>query len=394
MGRPRRANHGLFINGLRCDIPSGELKEFLFDLLDDLNIPIKKSYIKILPQKDKKIAFVDLMNEGNTAEALKHLGSEKKRNRLAVDFDFYANDNDFCIRRINPNYGADSDIRFGNNNNGLKAEHGSSSNIYHGVSAQSIPESNRGNARLITIDKGISVQSFAARPTNKDVMFMKGKPLDAATSVSGLMPVVQRKFYHYNEILGSETRVVEFKEGKGNYKNKTLGEHVGMYVCGFANTQEGGTLFMGVTDRGQAQGITCNHAEEDQIRLRIDEAVKSIEPPILPNMYSVAFSPVLCTGTFSDNLKVIEVCVHPGESHEELYEFQGKVYVRRDGSVQNFKLKDIKEWARQKAAKERALSSSIEQQLDVVTLQLQEIQTHIQNNPRSKKKKSKTCAIL
>lgn len=58
-------------------------------------------------------------------------------------------------------------------------------------------------------------------------------------------------FYKLGEIVGRETRHHEFKAGGMTYKDRGwLQETVGKYICGFLNSGEGGTLYIGVNDAG------------------------------------------------------------------------------------------------------------------------------------------------
>lgn len=66
------------------------------------------------------------------------------------------------------------------------------------------------------------------------------------------VPVVEEQFYTEGMNLGNETRDKEFKEGGGIYKDlRILGDHVDKYMCGFLNSSQQGTLFIGVKDSGK-----------------------------------------------------------------------------------------------------------------------------------------------
>ncbi|KAK6167774.1 hypothetical protein SNE40_021725 [Patella caerulea] len=368
-------NHGIFINGLRTTMKKGKLKELINQMIYELNVKIPKSRTRVIEQKSKTFAFVNFDDSQTLDYVLYHLHSEESRRK--VNFDFYSISQclkDFYITRQK------------NNNNSPRVQPKDK------INDRNIDYSNNGlqlqGQEKSTVEAGTSISSLTKSSGSH---IAKGRSLDAATSVSGLTPSVTGKFYRLNDKLGNETRNVEFKEGRGNYKHSVLNEHVGKYVCGFINSLEGGTLFVGVNDKGLIQGVICSQQEEDCLRLKIDQAIKQIDPSIFPQMYSVSFIPVLNNGTFSDNLKVIEVNVHPSEPHDELYEFKGSVYVRRDGSIQSLKPKDIKAWAKKKAADDLATNRSVKEQLDDMTSRLQELQTHIKE---TKEKKSTICLLL
>jgi len=165
---------------------------------------------------------------------------------------------------------------------------------------------------------------------------------------------MHRLFYKAGEIVGAETRFLEFKQGRGSYLDKQLREHVARYTCGFLNS-EGGTLLIGIRDSGLVEGVTCDHAQEDQYRLHIDGVIKMISPTIFSHMYDVYFAPVLdkeCNAI--KNVKVIEVSVVAGAS-DRLYETpEGHVFMRRDGSLQGpLQARHIQEWTRCKILQEQ-----------------------------------------
>ena len=56
--------------------------------------------------------------------------------------------------------------------------------------------------------------------------------------------------YYEGQLLGNETRNKEFKKGGPGYLKKILKEDVAKYVCGFLNSREAGTLYIGVSDDG------------------------------------------------------------------------------------------------------------------------------------------------
>lgn len=57
-------------------------------------------------------------------------------------------------------------------------------------------------------------------------------------------------YYKEDDYLGNEKRNREFKHGGGDYIEKTLKKDVSKYLCGFLNSLETGTLYIGVADTG------------------------------------------------------------------------------------------------------------------------------------------------
>ncbi|XP_071143424.1 golgin subfamily A member 6-like protein 6 [Mytilus edulis] len=158
--------------------------------------------------------------------------------------------------------------------------------------------------------------------------------------------------YVLGEKIGSESRNREFKRGGGKYAYDHLKTDVGVYVCAFLNSEEEGTLFIGVNDEGTVEGIECEQRKEDIIRKDIiDPGIRAIKPDIFPKSYTVKFTHVCDKNKWQiGNLKVIEITVKKVEQLTQLYEvFDGKVYIRRDGSKQGpLKLNQIQEWHNQK----------------------------------------------
>ena len=65
-------------------------------------------------------------------------------------------------------------------------------------------------------------------------------------------------------------------------------------------------------------GFSCPQSKEDHYRLLIDEALKSIEPPIFTDAYTVCFKPIMeDTGQLSGN------SVHMSLSLSAFFSFSG-----------------------------------------------------------------------
>ena len=76
--------------------------------------------------------------------------------------------------------------------------------------------------------------------------------VSVTTSTPGTGTGMAIGFYRLGETVGRESRHSEFKQGGMAHKDRTwLQDTVGKYVCGFLNSSEGGTLYIGVNDRGK-----------------------------------------------------------------------------------------------------------------------------------------------
>jgi len=212
--------------------------------------------------------------------------------------------------------------------------------------------------------------NFTVAPTSLNTedlihQYFESKSDSHLTSKPNKQFPMHKLFYKEGEIVGAETRFLEFKQGRGSYMDRQLREHVAKYTCGFLNS-EGGTLLIGVRDSGLVEGISCDHSQEDQYRLHIDSVIKMISPTIFSHMYEVYFAPVLdqdCNAL--KNIRVVEVSVIAGES-DRLYETpEGHVYMRRDGSLQGpLHAKHIQEWTRcrilqEQKRKEEAITATL-----------------------------------
>ncbi|XP_063406098.1 golgin subfamily A member 6-like protein 1 [Mytilus trossulus] len=159
--------------------------------------------------------------------------------------------------------------------------------------------------------------------------------------------------YFHGDKIGSESRNREFKKGGGNYSYDHLKTDVSVYVCAFLNSEEEGTLFIGVNDEGIVEGIECEQRKEDIIRKDIiDRGIKAITPEIFPKNYTVKFTHVCDENKRQiGTLKVIEITVKKVEQLTQLYEVVNVgVYIRRDGSKQGpLKVNQIQEWHNQKS---------------------------------------------
>ncbi|XP_041479183.1 schlafen-like protein 1 [Lytechinus variegatus] len=207
-------------------------------------------------------------------------------------------------------------------------------------------------------------------------------------------------FFEKGQHLGSETRILEFKEM--SYLNiQYLKQIVARYVCAFLNSS-GGTLMFGVDDKGNVQGTPMSHKQEDDVRLAIDQIIKKFDPPVLPQMYNISFIPVhdptngVNNRTSGDEnvLKVIKLNIDSGRANTLYATPVGDVFIRRDGSVQGpLKPREIQEWCNMNFDnKEKAYQDEIAQ------LQHQLRQAEYDRQTRSdlslKKTKSAVCNIL
>ncbi|XP_074832167.1 schlafen-like protein 1 [Carettochelys insculpta] len=224
------------------------------------------------------------------------------------------------------------------------------------------------------------------------------RPASALSGTRSDSAIVQREIVgqerlFYGAFMGSETRNVEFKRGRGEYLSVTLKHHIRKYMCAFLNS-EGGSLFVGVEDSGLVQGVRCGHKEEDRIRLLVDAILKGFKPQVFPDAYTLAFIPVVTAEDTGIFLKVIRLSVHLPRPQGELllYETdQGEVYLRRDGSIQGpLSGSAIQEWCRQKWTGE---VQKLQERIKGLMEEKERLQ-HQLNQQHSLNPKSRLCTIL
>ncbi|XP_041823235.1 schlafen-like protein 1 [Melanotaenia boesemani] len=150
----------------------------------------------------------------------------------------------------------------------------------------------------------------------------------------------------YGAYIGNESRTLEFKQGEGAYLQEFFYRHVCVYGCAFLNCV-GGCLLVGVHDSGVVHGVKLSHEMEDEVRLHMDDAIKTFQPALLPCNYTLDFLPVIKHGQQRRWLKVVRLTFTPPPAVEPIL-FQsgsGEVFIKRDGSVQGpLSVSSIIEW--------------------------------------------------
>ncbi|XP_044191977.1 schlafen-like protein 1 isoform X1 [Thunnus albacares] len=171
--------------------------------------------------------------------------------------------------------------------------------------------------------------------SNSADQIQTGQQISSPQSISE-QDITSCQWLYYGAHIGNETRNIEFKVGGGSYMQHNFCQHVCVYASAFLNSG-GGSLVVGVNDSGMVRGLYFSHEEEDKTRLQVDRNVRLIHPPLLPHQYSLRFLPVVKPGVEEHCLKVLCLTFRapPVFNEPTLYQTdQGKVYMRRDGSVE------------------------------------------------------------
>ncbi|XP_076456879.1 uncharacterized protein LOC143291127 isoform X3 [Babylonia areolata] len=98
-------------------------------------------------------------------------------------------------------------------------------------------------------DRGIQPPVSKTSTTTSTTGLPLPSRVSVTTSTPGAGNGLVTNFYRVGQAIGRETRHSEFKQG-GRLKDRAwLIDTVGKYVCGFLNSAEGGTLYIGVSDK-------------------------------------------------------------------------------------------------------------------------------------------------
>ena len=124
-----------------------------------------------------------------------------------------------------------------------------------------------------------------------------------------------------------ETRDHEAK-GFRNAQNPVkaiVDKYVEEYVNAFLNTR-GGVVYCGVENDGSVSGVHLDRKQRDDLRTLVDQIVKRFQPSVDPDLFDIAFVPVIGEAV-GDEVFVVEIHVQKGD--EVLY-WTGsqKVWVR------------------------------------------------------------------
>ena len=310
MGKDKKV---LYLGNLRRDLPLLDLKNNVLDLfLNYLDINITWNDIEVKKGKRAWFAFIGLHGVREASETLEELETWENRRNLGYNFtqiaqpfesivvdykkikrarkpkkDIITNGTD--LNASTSSSSSDLSPTANTNNN---ADHENGNTKQNGEEKSKTKNRQRSSKKSNSIDniiKKVKSVSFSEPEDVCDSSSVKepskestdtetvtpvspGKQMTSiATSVTGLpvlnqgtgtsttgLPILKgantSKTYKKGQSLGAETRNVEFKTGSGEYVKKTLREHVCKYVCGFLNSNEGGTLYVGVKDEGR---LTC-----------------------------------------------------------------------------------------------------------------------------------------
>lgn len=237
----KKEENAVFIGNLKKDASKDELKKMLVELFKhDLKIGLTLHDIKMKSGKNKNYAFIYLNSNSDRDKAIEKLDSRESRSQMSFDFLQLVEPNQIIKvgakkpvvndkADIKPKLKQEKREKIRSSDNKTKLADTSSQHIKQGdVSAQLI----HGNSENLPEKGGGVLRSASDDHDNGGNAITK---------------------YIEDQLLGTETRDKEFKlgGGTGSDQNLTLKKHVSKYLCGFLNSSQKGTLYIGVEDSGK-----------------------------------------------------------------------------------------------------------------------------------------------
>lgn len=217
--------NAVFLGNLRKDCPKKDLVNYLYELFSQtLGIYLRRSDIFVKGGSKSRHAFIHVQSKDDLQYAIDHLDTWEKRRNLRFGFSSL----------LEPKNALKVGIKRPD-----KSQNKNKSKKDKLKQNQVVPE-----------PLNLNQSSYHTPPSVNNVNERR-----TLQSLNHGMHQKEGKFYIENENLGNETRNKEFKEGGGeHYIDKNLGDHVAKYICGFLNSSQAGTLFIGVKDNGRLLG--------------------------------------------------------------------------------------------------------------------------------------------
>lgn len=200
----KKSMYAVYIGNLKKEKSRDELRRGLYKFfttnMTNLQIGLKTDDIKMKGGKKKKYTFIHLRSKDDQDKAIDMLKSMESQPELKSEF----------LQLVEPN----QIIKFG----------------------------------VINQDVDDKLQN------TENVTNTRNSVLKSANDDGGNK---SERYYKEDDYLGNETRNKEFKLGGGNYITNKYGlqKDVSKNLCGFLNSLQTGTLYIGVTNKGMFQFI-------------------------------------------------------------------------------------------------------------------------------------------
>lgn len=231
--------NAVFVGNLKKDASKDELKNYLFELFKHhLKIGLNLCNIEMKGKKNRaKFAFIHLNSKIDRDKTIYMLDSRESRSRVGFDFSYLVDPNQIIKVDVKkPVVDEKAGIK-------LKSKQEKIEKFRSSDMKTKLPDTPSQHIQQINV----SAQHIHGNSENVPVS--GGGVLKSAIDDHDNGGNAITKYYE-DQLLGNETRDKEFKLGGGIDQNLTLKKHVSKYLCGFLNSSQKGTLFIGVKDSG------------------------------------------------------------------------------------------------------------------------------------------------
>ncbi|XP_075747869.1 schlafen-like protein 2 isoform X1 [Rhipicephalus microplus] len=122
---------------------------------------------------------------------------------------------------------------------------------------------------------------------------------------AGATSVCKRDFYKFGEhVRMEEDQRIEFKAHKNisieelspACKDQHSRQTISRTICAFLNTGRGGTIFLGILDNGEVNGLHLTEYQKDHLALSLETLMQRYKPAVPKHMYELRFVPVISEG--------------------------------------------------------------------------------------------------
>ena len=162
--------------------------------------------------------------------------------------------------------------------------------------------------------------------------------LAITTDADNLTAPTQIHFIQGQSIPFEETLFYEFKEIKTADPVIRIEEDSDKYAVGFLNRQ-GGRIFWGIRDSDRITiGVKLDERARDNIRIKVSNKLKTIQPPISPEHWQLEFHNVYdLQREIVEDLWVTELVVPPPQERDVFYTSSSILWVRDEGITRELK---------------------------------------------------------
>ncbi|KAL3217778.1 hypothetical protein MRX96_032046 [Rhipicephalus microplus] len=117
--------------------------------------------------------------------------------------------------------------------------------------------------------------------------------------------VCKRDFYKFGEhVRMEEDHRIEFKAHKNisieelspACKDQHSGQTISRTICAFLNSGRGGSIFLGILDNGEVNGLHLTEYQKDHLALSLEILMQRYKPAVPKHMYELRFVPVIFEG--------------------------------------------------------------------------------------------------